>query len=269
VSTVSKVSTTESIAQGHFIRASRGDVSAMLKLTELAVKHGQRDWWESALDFAQGWELDARRRRRDDERATYAETVQRIMQAWDPSWVARQNPQQLQILENRGRVGDRERRFKRFHKKDATKESSYVVEDGSSKVTKREFLMLGRCPEVTFTHQRCGECREHEVVIEGDPFQWFGHRIRFLEGDDAVLIEGDVQKLREWAGTNGRLGLAPSVTYFVPWKTFKGDGLYIHQFGVGRARPKKGLPALVFDDGPLPCALYVGGAYEVGAWFDK
>jgi len=206
----------------------------------------------------------------------------------------RSNPQ-LQIIENPGQDAPSapvRKAVERFH---GTSDGDVVLEyesgdEGDDK--KVELAYLGHCPFVAWIAKGKG-AKRHSIDVEGEEVAFVGHRQRFsgesrpvlalrTDTNEAVIVGGNVKKLKEHCSRNGVLGDAPVVEYVAEAieDTTKGDDIhYVHEFGLkkansGKKRKNDGamdpktLPRLEWDD-EIEGLVYRGGAYVVTDWFHK
>lgn len=159
---------------------------------------------------------------------------------------------------------------------------TFEIDDGDDAVV--DLGYLGHVPFVSWVDAD-GDARRIEV--EGEFIKFRGNRIPFKvshrpllglveSSNEAVLVQGGIETLREHCDDRGVLGFAPAVEYVVkdaPGST-KGSHHYVHEFAKGFEpvlRWEDSIGGFVYDKdrtlmGPVDNPVAV---YEVSDWFHE
>ena len=201
------------------------------------------------------------------------------------------NPQ-LQVLGNPATdvSPDRvNRAVKRFHgTSNGALLKKFETSDGQNKVI--DLAYLGNCPAVAWLSDERGS-KDHDILVEKSHVKFHGFRTLFhgdrqphlclwvdpnVESDKqlAVLIGGDVRKLKDRCDENGILGVAPIVEYTVEEiaNSSKSDSHFVHTYHESREpvlRWRDEVNGLAYERDRSVAGLSGIAPYVIRDWFDR
>lgn len=143
--------------------------------------------------------------------------------------------------------------LRRFHgKASGDVVSEYVVDDGSDE--ELELGYLGHVPAISWLSKKVGSASK-QIDVNGELVKFHGFRNLFrgqsrpvlalhIPTNEAVIVQGSVESLRDRCDDSGVLGFAPVVEYIVEAQdgSSKGDYHYVHEF------EREAEPVLAWND---------------------
>jgi hypothetical protein len=160
-------------------------------------------------------------------------------------------------------------KYKEFHDVSEHRfETEMWIDDGSEDVVHVVFAGLGKVPFISWVDNHG---KRITFDVEDEVLDFTGKRVSFGEANmpwlvcdnktnEALVLGGAVEKLKQYAGPDGVIGYAPAIEYVVDWKSNKKDSHYVHRFNQDKP------PKLVWDS-KLGGIRYVGGIYCIRGWF--
>lgn len=188
--------------------------------------------------------------------------------------------------------------LKKFHgKSDGEVVAEFKVDDGNDEVVQLGYL--GHVPAISWLVDENSRKRNKsrgqpapghkEIEVDGELVKFFGNRVLFrgdsqpilalrIPTNEAVIVQGSIDRLRDCCDSDGIFGLSPVVEYVVTAQkgSSKKSHHYVHEFEPGAEpvlRWDESVNGLVFDRNRTlvrdQSSKIARAVYEVTDWFHE